>query len=305
MTRFRMCAGLGTALLLAGSLSAADPPARDSDRKEPRPAQRDYSPGFFGFPSWDSRSGGYDRSQRRDDKKVDDNRNRPGTDRRPDDRRGGQSDRGSGGPSPGRDDRRGGPPDRRPGAGGGPPGQPGPGPGVSRGGSSSASGTRIPPARSFEREDRSSRHRAPSRDARPSARSRNPRPTPAAKPEERRGRSGSGSTARVRGRSGDWRSASRRGFSARGPNFRRGDSHRKHARGPDRRGPSFSRGRHHGGHHAFARGRGHGRAFARGGPAPWRHGHGSRSAWGRGVCPGRNRPSREGSRAGHHPGSER
>src|SRR3954471_22396122 len=100
------------ALLLTAALPAAETSGADA-KSGGRVAQPDRSRGFSGFPDWDSRSGGYDRSRRAE------------ADEKPRD-----GDRGSGRS----DDRRSSQPDSRSGAGG--PGGFGPrgfGPGFGRG----------------------------------------------------------------------------------------------------------------------------------------------------------------------------
>ncbi len=73
----RIGLGLGAALLLAATLPAAESVSARDGRGD-RQLQPDRSRGFYGFPDWDSKSGGYDRSRREDprdaDKKSDDKR---------------------------------------------------------------------------------------------------------------------------------------------------------------------------------------------------------------------------------------
>ena len=57
-----VCLGCTAALLLTAPLRAEEPAKGDSTGT--RLAQSDRPRGFFGFPDWDSRSGGYDRSRR-------------------------------------------------------------------------------------------------------------------------------------------------------------------------------------------------------------------------------------------------
>src|SRR5438309_19957 len=84
-------------VLLTAPWRAEEPAKGDSTGT--RLAQGDRSRGFWGFPDWDSRSGGYDRSRRAeaDDKKPQDG---GGGSARSDDRRGPPGDPRSGGPGP-------------------------------------------------------------------------------------------------------------------------------------------------------------------------------------------------------------
>jgi hypothetical protein len=285
MTRFSVSAAIGTALLWATAVSAADdnaPPGR-------RVAQ-DQRPRSFGFPGWDSRSGGFDRSRREDDKGPDANKTKPGADRR--DARPGRGPGSLGGPPPGREE-------RRPGRGNRPSGPPpgaAPGPG----------GGAAPPA-GDSRPGRNWRRSQPSREpergpaARPDDRRGPGVPPdrgPAARPDDRRGPGGppgGGSAGRDRGpvrgpatgfggasfwrglfRARDWRSPSRGGFADRSRDRRFGAAWMQFA--------AANRGRQRGwgndfGHRGFA-GRGH-PGF--GGPRWGRHDHfGHRGpAWGR------------------------
>src|SRR5437763_15246096 len=59
------CLGCTAALLLTAPLRAEGPAKGDSTGT--RVAQSDRPRGFFGFPDWDSRSGGYDRTRRADE----------------------------------------------------------------------------------------------------------------------------------------------------------------------------------------------------------------------------------------------
>src|SRR5260221_370941 len=77
--------------------SVAASPARASCNRGSGSTVTGGSRGFFGFPDWDSRSGGYDRTRRAD---ADDNRGRA-DDRQPDDRRGPPGGFGRGGPGGG------------------------------------------------------------------------------------------------------------------------------------------------------------------------------------------------------------
>ncbi len=58
MLKLRITAGVGAALLVVASLRAGEPAPRDDDRGKVPVAQQDRSRGFYGFPDWDSRSGG-------------------------------------------------------------------------------------------------------------------------------------------------------------------------------------------------------------------------------------------------------
>src|SRR5581483_12238966 len=73
--------GCGAVLLLTAPVRAEEPARGDGSGTQL--AQSDRSRGFSGFPDWDSRFGGYDRSRR--DSTADDNRR--ADDRRPPPRR--------------------------------------------------------------------------------------------------------------------------------------------------------------------------------------------------------------------------
>src|SRR5579883_872045 len=91
MFRARSGTAFGAVFLMTATLQAAESPPRPSaDRSESQSvAQAGRERGFNGFPDWDSRSGGYDRSRRPDprdadrkDDKADDRRGPgPGPDR--------------------------------------------------------------------------------------------------------------------------------------------------------------------------------------------------------------------------------
>src|SRR6516225_5486806 len=84
------CLGYGVALWFAAPGRADDPRPNDNPGRTPA-VQPDRSRGFFGFPDWDSRAGGYDRARR-----VADDEPNPADRRGQDNRRG--SDDGRGGP---------------------------------------------------------------------------------------------------------------------------------------------------------------------------------------------------------------